>query len=428
MISVSNREWGERKFNENLVNKCSQDNNFSQILSKLIVTRNFIDDEIYTINNSKNVNFSNFFKFNKDFTESIDLVIKNIKNKSKICILGDYDVDGSCATALLIRFLKSINQPLFFYIPDRIKDGYGPSIKLFKKIINKSPKLIIMVDCGSTSIDAINYLNENNIDSLIIDHHQINKPFPKANSIINPKKDNGYIKYDYMCATSLTYFFLDLLIDKLNIHFKGGPLENVQFTEAEKPFVDKMAELETWGDVEQLTEELWEYAKENEQEQQTCQDDSFMDQYYQEDEEEEEDSDEENDFEYDFNETDSQDQSKEETEKDDCDKPVDKCDNEGTDGDQEEDQKEEDNGDQESSQSEADEEKEEEGEKLGGERVGGYDKWYKDDPWRWEREPKSLTDQNFREHEEELVHEDALELKYYNSPTIDLKSENLKTH
>ena len=74
-----------------------------------------------------------------------------------------------------------------------------------------------MVDCGSTSIDAVNYLNENNIDSLIIDHHQINKPFPKANSIINPKKDNGYIKYDYMCATSLTYFFLDLLIDKLNI-------------------------------------------------------------------------------------------------------------------------------------------------------------------------------------------------------------------
>ena len=217
MISVSNREWSERKFNENLVNKCSQDNNFSQILSKLIVSRKFNDDEIYAINNSKNVNFPNVFKFNEDFNKSIDLVVKNIKKKSKICILGDYDVDGSCATALLIKFLKSINQPIFFYIPDRIKDGYGPSIKLFKKIINKSVKLIIMVDCGSTSIDAINYLNENKIDSIIIDHHQINKPFPKANSIINPKKDNGYIKYDYMCATLLTYFFLDLLIDKLNI-------------------------------------------------------------------------------------------------------------------------------------------------------------------------------------------------------------------
>ena len=84
MISVSNREWGERKFNENLVNKCSQDNNFSQIVSKLIVSRKFNDDEIYTINNSKNVNFPNVFKFNKDFNKSIDLVVKNIKKKRLI--------------------------------------------------------------------------------------------------------------------------------------------------------------------------------------------------------------------------------------------------------------------------------------------------------------------------------------------------------
>ena len=72
-----------------------------------------------------------------------------------------------------------------------------------------------MVDCGSTSNEAIDFLNENEIKSLIIDHHEINKPFPNANSIINPKKDNGYKEYDYLCATTLTYFFLDLLIKKI---------------------------------------------------------------------------------------------------------------------------------------------------------------------------------------------------------------------
>ena len=72
-----------------------------------------------------------------------------------------------------------------------------------------------MVDCGSTSNEAIAFLNDNKIKSLIIDHHEINKPFPKANSIINPKKDNGYIEYDYLCATTLTYFFLDLLSQKI---------------------------------------------------------------------------------------------------------------------------------------------------------------------------------------------------------------------
>ena len=58
-------------------------------------------------------------------------------------------------------------------------------------------------------------LNENKIKSLIIDHHEINKPFPKANCIINPKKDNELIEYNYLCATALVYFFVDLLTTKI---------------------------------------------------------------------------------------------------------------------------------------------------------------------------------------------------------------------
>jgi single-stranded-DNA-specific exonuclease len=77
-----------------------------------------------------------------------------------------------------------------------------------------------MVDCGSTSNEAIDFLNENKIKSLIIDHHEINKPFPKANAIINPKKDTGYIDYDYLCATTLVYFFLDLLSQKIKNKIK----------------------------------------------------------------------------------------------------------------------------------------------------------------------------------------------------------------
>ena len=72
-----------------------------------------------------------------------------------------------------------------------------------------------MVDCGSTSNEAIDYLNKNKIKSLIIDHHEIHKPYPKANCIINPKKDTEYIEYDYLCATTLVYFFLDLLTRKI---------------------------------------------------------------------------------------------------------------------------------------------------------------------------------------------------------------------
>ena len=213
MISVSGKKWEQKKINQNLVDKLKQDFNFSDILSRLIISRKFEDDEIATINTDLDLN--NVFLNNEDFNQSIKLVVNCINNNEKICILGDYDVDGSAATSLFVKFLESINHSFFYYIPDREKDGYGATKKLFQKLILEKPRLIIMVDCGSTSNEAIDFLNENKIKSLIIDHHEINNPFPNANSIINPKKDNGYKEYDYLCATSLSYFFLDLLIKEI---------------------------------------------------------------------------------------------------------------------------------------------------------------------------------------------------------------------
>ena len=218
MISVSGKKWEQKKTNTNLIEKLKQDYNFNDILSRLVISRKFNQTELSSIDN--NLELNNVFFRNSDFEESIKLVINSINNNENICILGDYDVDGSAATSLFIRFFDSIKQPFFYYIPDREKDGYGATKKLFQKLILKKPQLIIMVDCGSTSNEAIEFLNHNKIKSLIIDHHEINTPFPKANSIINPKKDNGYIEYDYFCATTLVYFFLDILSQRIKCKIK----------------------------------------------------------------------------------------------------------------------------------------------------------------------------------------------------------------
>ncbi len=213
MISISGRQWQEKKVNKRLVEKIQQNYNFSKIISQLIVSRNFDKNEIHLIKND--LELTNIFQNNPDFINSVKLIEKVMKNKGLICVLGDYDVDGSVATSLFSKFFESLDYPYFYYIPDRIKDGYGATKKLFQKIILKKPKLIVMVDCGSTSNEAIDFLNKNNIDSIIIDHHEIYQPFPKANFIINPKKNEGYSKYDYLCAATLSYFFLEMLIIKL---------------------------------------------------------------------------------------------------------------------------------------------------------------------------------------------------------------------
>ena len=218
MKSVSGKNWVEKKIDKNLLEKTKQDFNFNELLAKLIISRNFDKTEIFNIDNDLEI--SNIFINNKDFKIASDILIESINNKEKICILGDYDVDGNASTALFVRFFEFIKHPYFYYIPDREKDGYGASIKIFEKLNLKKPKLVIMVDCGSTSNDAINYLNKKNIKSIIIDHHEINKPFPRSNIIINPKKNDGYEKYSNLCATTLTYFFLDLVVKKKNYAYK----------------------------------------------------------------------------------------------------------------------------------------------------------------------------------------------------------------
>ena len=217
MISVSGKIWTEQKVNKNIVEKFKQDYGLSEILSKLVISRNYDKSEIYGIHNSQKL--INIFNNDNDFKKASKILINAINNNENICILGDYDVDGACATSLLVRFFTHIHQKHFFYIPDRVKDGYGASKKLFQKLILKKPKLVIMVDCGSTSNEAIDYLNENNIRSIIIDHHEINKPYPKSNVIINPKKELIKKEKSILCATALTYFFIEILIKKNKSNF-----------------------------------------------------------------------------------------------------------------------------------------------------------------------------------------------------------------
>ena len=218
MISISGKIWKQEKINKNLVEKVKQDYGFGDILSRLIISRNYDVSEIYGINNYQKL--TNIFNNDNDFEKASLILLNSIKNNENICILGDYDVDGACSTSLLVRYFNHINQKHFFYIPDRVNDGYGASRKLFQKLILEKPKLVIMVDCGSTSNEAIDYLNQHNIKSIIIDHHEINKPYPKSDALINPKKKIANKEDKLLCATALTYFFLDNLIKSMNSDFK----------------------------------------------------------------------------------------------------------------------------------------------------------------------------------------------------------------
>ena len=123
MISVSGKKWIERKVNKNLVEKIKQDFNFNEILSRLIISRNFDLDEINNINDD--LKTYNDFINNNDFNKATDLLIDTIKNKENICILGDYDVDGSTSTE---KRYSGCAQAQSFNNTSLLVSGFSPRI------------------------------------------------------------------------------------------------------------------------------------------------------------------------------------------------------------------------------------------------------------------------------------------------------------
>ena len=154
MKSVSGKNWEELSTDKRLIEKIKIDHTLNDVQAKLVLSRNFSKEEIFLIRNK--ISFNNPFFKTKDFLSGIELLQKSLINNEKILIIGDYDVDGCVSTSLMLNFLKKNNVNLNYYIPNRFKDGYGASEKLIDKLVRKfTPELIIFLDCGSNSYEAI---------------------------------------------------------------------------------------------------------------------------------------------------------------------------------------------------------------------------------------------------------------------------------
>jgi len=207
-ISVSSKNWILRNYNQEDVLFFKENFSLDEIVSKLLSIRNIKKEEVESFLNPSIKNFLPNPETLSDMKKSALRTLDAIKKNQKIGVFGDYDVDGASATALLGNYFSSINIPFEIYIPDRKKEGYGPSIEAFKKLIDNGVNLIFTVDCGTLSFEAINYASENKTDVIVLDHHQSEIILPKAHSIVNPNRFDDKSKLKYLCAAGVSFMFL----------------------------------------------------------------------------------------------------------------------------------------------------------------------------------------------------------------------------
>ena len=213
--SVTGKNWLFKQYDENYAKKIYETFHFSEILSKIISIRKIELDQIENFINptiKKNIPNPNSIK---DMDIATNATISHIQKKNIIGIFGDYDVDGATSAAILAKYFKHINQPFELLIPDRIKDGYGPTEKGFDLLIDKGSKLIISVDCGTSSFDAILHAKNRNVETIVLDHHQGDIKLPEATAIVNPNQINDKSNLVYLCAAGVCFMFLVALNSKL---------------------------------------------------------------------------------------------------------------------------------------------------------------------------------------------------------------------
>ena len=215
--SVSNKNWIFKKYNEQDVMFYKENYSLDELTSKLLSIRNIKKEDVQAFLNPSIKNFLPNPEIINDMQKSAKRTIKAISQRHKIGIFGDYDVDGASATALLANFFNSINVPYEIYIPDRKKEGYGPSAESFKKLIDNGTKIIFTVDCGTLSFDAIDYAFNNDIDVIVLDHHQSEVNLPKAHSVVNPNRLDDKSDLKYLCAAGVTFMFLISLNKELRL-------------------------------------------------------------------------------------------------------------------------------------------------------------------------------------------------------------------
>ncbi|MBI1933065.1 MAG: single-stranded-DNA-specific exonuclease RecJ [Ignavibacteriales bacterium] len=188
--------------------------NISTILANLLIQRgvtNFFEAKVYFRPDLDTIHDPYLMS---DMEKAANRVISALTNNERICVYGDYDVDGTCSASLMYLFLKELGANVYVYIPNRLTEGYGLSRDGIDNVKNDNVNLIITVDCGITAVDEVAYANTYGIDTIICDHHQPKEQLPNAYAILDPLKPGCNYPFKYLSGAGVAFKLARAVADR----------------------------------------------------------------------------------------------------------------------------------------------------------------------------------------------------------------------
>lgn len=137
--------------------------------------------------------------------EAADRICQAVRDGKKICIYGDYDVDGMCATALLLQVLRQAGALPRFYVPDRFEEGYGVNADALRRLRGEGVDLIVTVDCGICGVAEAQVAREIGLVLIITDHHEFDAELPAADVLVHPRLPGARYPFGELCGTGVAF-------------------------------------------------------------------------------------------------------------------------------------------------------------------------------------------------------------------------------
>lgn len=214
----------------NKVVAISQQFSLALPLARTLVARNIID-----VKDIENFLISSEDKdvadpaLMKGAIKAVERIEQAIINQEKILIFGDYDVDGITSSSLMLMGLLPLGAQVNFYLPNRVKDGYGLSPKFVQKAADNNYKIIITVDNGITAFESADLAKKLQIDLIITDHHRPHDKVPDAYTIVNPHQDDCQYPYKEFAGVGVAFKLISLLYQRKNMQMPSKVIELLLF-------------------------------------------------------------------------------------------------------------------------------------------------------------------------------------------------------
>lgn len=206
--SVTGNAWRARPMQDRVARAISQQNDLPELLGRVLAARGVELDSVASVMSPSLREMMPDPHTLQDMEKAAKRVAEAIVTDEQIAIIGDYDVDGTTSSTLLLQFLKSLDRTADIHIPNRLTEGYGPGKEAISNLRDRGAQLLITVDCGIRAHDPLEHANDLGLEVVIVDHHQADQELPKAVAVVNPNRLDDLSGQGHLAAVGVTFLLV----------------------------------------------------------------------------------------------------------------------------------------------------------------------------------------------------------------------------